>query len=75
MQYPITAADYANPVAATMPVPEDAPWTLWGWGFYDGLVANATLEVLQGVVPPPEKPDEAVAFQQAQDAVRVALYG
>lgn len=75
VQYALTENDYDNALGATVPVPPDAPWTLWGWGFYDGWVANMTLDVLLGHMAPPEKPDQARQWQGAQYAIRLALYG
>ncbi len=65
-----------QPHTSTTSVPLNpvAPWVQWGWGFYDGLVANATIEHLLGE-PAPAKPMEAVLYMEALYAGREILHG
>lgn len=56
------------------PVNPAAPWLQWGWGFYDGAVADVTLAFLLGA-DTPDKPAEAKQFMAAQYEVRKAYYG
>ena len=51
-----------------------APWLQWGWGFYDGWVADDTLVHLLGQPATPKSP-AAVAHMEAVHAARQALYG
>lgn len=65
-QYPSHTGIPVNPVA---------PWVQWGWGFYDGLVANATLAHLLGTQEAPEKPDEAQLYMETVHTARSLYYG
>lgn len=61
--------------AVGVPLNPAAPWLQWGWGFYDGNVADATLAHLLGIAEAPEKPDEAQAYMGTQHTARQTLYG
>lgn len=67
-------AEYSNGAAGPVPVVQQAPWLQWSWGFYDGTVANATINHLLGTISSPPKPAEAVQFMETHHAARVALY-
>lgn len=51
-----------------------APWLQWGWGFYDGWVANATADHLIGTDTADPKPPAARAYMTGQHAAKWALY-
>lgn len=57
-----------------LPLNPVAPWLQWGWGFYDGLVADHTIAHLLAQ-PAPEKPLGAVAYMTASHTMKTALYG
>lgn len=63
-----------QPLPSGVPVVQEAPWLQWGWGFYDGTVANATLEHLLGEVAPP-KPPEAKLWMDSVYRARSLMYG
>ena len=65
---------YPNERDTAVPVNPVAPWLQWGWGFYDGLVANATIEHLLGE-PQPAKPMEAQLYMEALYTGRELLHG
>lgn len=56
---------------ACVPLNGAAPWTQWGWGFYDGTVAQATLKHLLGQQQP-QKPAEAILYQETIHKARLA---
>lgn len=56
-------AQYSNSLITGIPLNPVAPWVQWGWGFYDGLVADATITHLLET-PAPAKPDEAVLYME-----------
>ncbi|HUR24652.1 MAG TPA: PKD domain-containing protein [Candidatus Thermoplasmatota archaeon] len=69
--------EYPEAEASTLlgaPVNPAAPWLQWGWGFYDGAVADTTLAYLLGAATP-DKSAEAKQFMAAQYEVRKAYYG
>jgi len=74
-QYPQTSAesDFGN--NSGVPLNPAAPWLQWGWGFYDGLVAEDTITHLRdnGQTHEP-KPIGARAYMTGQHAVKGALY-
>lgn len=72
-KYPDTAASSDNVLAASAPLTEEAPWLQWGWGFYDGWIADRTLAVLLGAAAP-AKPAEAHLWQESQYSLRGLLY-
>lgn len=58
-----------------LPLNPVAPWLQWGWGFYDGWVANATLDHLLGTEEAPPKSDAARRYMEAQFLVKETVYG
>lgn len=68
------APQYPNTARTGVPLVEQAPWVQWGWGFYDGRVATATLAHLTGSTQP-DKPAEAYAYMGAVHAAKDAAYG
>lgn len=67
-------SQYSNTGTAAIPLNPLAPYTQWGWGFYDALLANATVEHLLndgGQL----KSAEATSYQEAIYEGRKALYG
>ncbi len=58
----------------SVPLNPAAPWAQWGWGFYDGLVANATIDHFL-VEEAPAKPMAAVAYMDALYQGRQLLHG
>lgn len=68
-QYPADPA-----FGAGIPVNPVAPWVQWNWGFYDGLVAEATIEHFLGQEQP-EKPMEAQLYMEALYTARETLHG
>ncbi len=68
----INSVAYAN---TAVPLNPAAPWLQWGWGFYDGQIAEATLAHLLGTRPAPAKPAGAVAHMEALYDLRKELYG
>lgn len=68
---PHQGADRLPPGVPLNPV---APWVQWGWGFYDGLVANATIDHFL-VAPAPAKPDAAVTYMETLYFGREVLHG
>jgi hypothetical protein len=66
---------YARPLEETMvPLNPAAPWLQWGWGFYDGDIANATIALLAGHAAP-DKPQAASEYMTDLYNVRSTLYG
>ncbi len=57
-----------------IPLNPVVPWVQWGWGFYDGLVANATIEHLIGEKQP-AKPMAATTYMEALYTGREILHG
>lgn len=51
------------------------PWIQWGWGFYDGHVANATIDHVLGFKKAPEKPEAAKEWMGAVHAVKKTWRG
>ncbi len=58
-----------------VPVNPAAPWLQWGWGFYDGDVANATIAHLLGTQAAPDKPAAAKLHMESVYTARRTLYG
>jgi hypothetical protein len=58
-----------------IPLNEEAPWIQWGWGFYDGLVAEATLAHLMGLQTAEAKPEDAHEWMQTMRTLKEALHG
>jgi hypothetical protein len=58
---------------AGIPLNPVAPWVQWGWGFYDGLVADATIAHLL-VKEQPAKPMEAELYMSALRQAREASH-
>lgn len=68
-------AQYENTgFPAAVPLNPAAPWVQWGWGFYDGLVANATVAHFLSE-PAPEKPMEAQLYMEAVYEARQTVHG
>lgn len=67
-------SQYPNTSPRGLPVNPVAPWAQWGWGFYDGLVAEATLLHLLGEQIAPPKSDEARAYMEAVHEAKTLLY-
>lgn len=69
------AVKYDNTNGARgVPLNPAAPWTQWGWGFYDGWVANATVDHLLGTDEAPAKPLPIRLYMEAQHEVKKTLY-
>jgi hypothetical protein len=67
---------YARLLEDTMvPLNPAAPWLQWGWGFYDGNIANDTIADLLGTHKAPEKPQAARDYMETLYASRQQLYG
>jgi hypothetical protein len=66
---------YDNTRFTGVPLNPAAPWLQWGWGFYDGLVANATIKHVLGIQEAPEKPLEARLYLEAVAEARIRAYG
>lgn len=68
--------DYEGPTdpGPSVPVAPAAPWISMGWGHVDGRVVEPALEGLLGDEPLPEKPDEAVAYMEANHDARAAYW-
>lgn len=64
-----------HPYTIGVPLNPAAPWLQWGWGFYDGNVADKTLAHLLDIADAPEKPAEAQAYMETQHTARETLYG
>jgi PKD repeat protein len=64
-------SQYPNTNLASIPLNPVAPWAQWGWGFYDGLVANATLRHLRGE-DVPDKPDAAYLYMETLFLIKTA---
>lgn len=62
------------PNGGIVPVNPVAPYTQWGWGFYDATVTDATTAHLLGDLQPDKSPD-ARAYLEAQYQLRETLYG
>lgn len=60
--------------AGSVPLNSEAPWLQWGWGFYDGWVANATIDHLLGAEIAEPKPEEARMYIEAIYEARKTLY-
>jgi hypothetical protein len=60
--------------SGSIPLNPAAPFLQWGWGFYDGWIANATTDHLLEEEAEP-RPDPVRAYMEAQHAVKTALYG
>lgn len=65
---------YTNSNLLGVPLNPAAPYTQWGWGFYDADVADATLAFLRGT-DVPDKSADAKAYMAALYAEREALWG
>lgn len=68
-------AQYPNGRDPSLPLNPVAPWMQWGWGFYDGLVADATIAHVLGGEQVPEKPMEAQLWMETVRDVKEFLYG
>lgn len=67
-------SQYSNTGTLALPLNSLAPYVQWGWGFFDALVANATIgHLLEGGGT--LKSDEAVLYQETLYEVRKTLYG
>lgn len=65
---------YPNSRATAVPLNKDAPWLQWGWGFYDGLVADTTIAFfLEGAQA--SKPAEAAEYMATMHDAKKRLYG
>jgi hypothetical protein len=56
---------YDNTRLGSVPLNPVAPWVQWGWGFYDGFIADATIDHLLGTNETPEKPVIAREYMEA----------
>lgn len=65
---------YGTQPSAPLPLNEQAPWIQWGWGFYDGWIANATLDHLLEE-PAGEKPQAAQLYMQVIQTQKRLAYG
>jgi hypothetical protein len=73
--YDTTAEDSDPGALPGVPLNPAAPWLQWGWGFYDGLVAEDTLEHLRpDGAQHPAKPLGAQAYMTAQHEAKSVLY-
>lgn len=56
----------------SIPVPLNpaAPYLQWGWGFYDGNVADATIKHMLGIEEAPEKSADAVLYMETMHAAK-----
>jgi PKD repeat protein len=62
-----------NDLSLLVPLSDQAPWTQWGWGFYDGTVADATIACLvDGACPTPDPTQ--VQFLEAVALAKKTLY-
>ncbi|MBW3582191.1 MAG: S8 family peptidase [Euryarchaeota archaeon] len=68
-------AKYPNRFISAVPLNPVAPWLQWGWGFYDGLVADATVAHMLGTDMAPEKPLGARSHQENVHTARTLSYG
>lgn len=66
---------YISEPSRPFPLLEPAPWLQWGWGFYDGWVANDTVDDLLGVDEAPEKPAPARTYMNAVQTTKATVYG
>jgi hypothetical protein len=58
----------------SVPLNPAAPWIQWGWGFYDGWVAEDTTDhLLEEPAPPKPGPDRA--YMEAQHTAKTLLFG
>jgi hypothetical protein len=58
------------------PINPAVPWVHWGWGFYDGWVANATIDHLLDANPDhPAKPLAVQAYMETQHNVQDTYFG
>lgn len=74
-RYDNTGGEYLPVQVPTgVPVNPEAPWLQWGWGFYDGWVADATVADLLDGGETQTKPAEAQAYMQAVQDASEALY-
>lgn len=72
-RYVLERGDLYAPYYA--PLNPAAPWLQWGWGLYDGWVANRTIDHLLGQDEVPAKPDQARTYMEAVHQGRQLLYG
>ncbi len=68
-------AEYPNNCFYCPPANPVAPWLQWGWGFYDGRVAETTLADLLGTADGGDKSSEARTYLETQYEIRKTLYG
>jgi hypothetical protein len=68
------SSQYSRSSGHGVPVNPVAPWLDWGWGFYDGRVAEATIRHLNGE-PTLEKPEAARLYMQTLHTWRQLYYG
>ncbi|HVL47094.1 MAG TPA: S8/S53 family peptidase [Candidatus Thermoplasmatota archaeon] len=61
--------------ANQIPVNPAAPWLQWGWGFFDGAVAEDAIAHLLKTRVAPEKPAAAKLHMETIHAARSTLYG
>ncbi len=73
-RYSNTGSKLGTP-AGGIPLNPVAPWMQWGWGFYDGLIADATVAHLRGSDTAPGKPDDAHTWMETMGTVKNTLHG
>lgn len=59
---------------AALPLNDAAPWVQWSWGFYDGDIANVTIDHVLGIQEAPEKPEEARTWMDTMRTVKETLH-
>jgi hypothetical protein len=64
----------AGTSTVSVPLADPAPWLQWGWGWYDGDQAPATVDHLTGD-DTYEKSDEVRTYMETQHDLRRLLYG
>lgn len=73
--YDTESSHSGSHTSAGVPLNPVAPWHQWGWGFYDGRVADATIAHVLGHWTVPEKPQEARDHMELQYELKDHLYG
>ncbi len=66
---------YPNTSDRGLPLNPAAPWMQWSWGFYDGDIANVTIDHVLGIEEAPEKPMEAQLWMDGVRTVKETLHG